>query len=141
MNGYEIDVGNKKNFIFKKMAWFQQSAKKTFKRSFVTNISTCFIPRLEEHCRLFITYLMIKLTMNQLLQCKAYHTKDENNQRKQHTFLILEEKKRKKLRNLDVFFICRWGATHRKNDDLSICPQNIISDFFRLLVIPIPGLM
>ena len=30
----------------------------------------------------------------------------------------------------------RWGATHRKIDDLSVCPQNIILDLFRLLVIP-----
>ena len=43
---------------------------------------------------------------------------------------------RKKLPNLYVFFSCRWGATHRKIDDLSICPPNIHLDLFCLLVIP-----
>ena len=33
-------------------------------------------------------------------------------------------------------FICRWGATHRKIEDLSICPPNIILDLFCLLFIP-----
>ena len=34
-------------------------------------------------------------------------------------------------------FSYRWGATHRKIEDLSsICPLNIILNLFRLLVIP-----
>ena len=46
---------------------------------------------------------------------------------------------REKSRNLYVFFSCRLGATHRKIDDLSICPPSIILDLFHLLIIPIPG--
>ena len=43
---------------------------------------------------------------------------------------------RKKSQNLYVVFSCRWGATHRKIDDLSVCPPKIILDLFPLLVIP-----
>jgi hypothetical protein len=37
-----------------------------------------------------------------------------------------------------MFFSCRWGVRHRKIDDLSICPPNIILKLNPLLVIPNP---
>ncbi len=47
---------------------------------------------------------------------------------------INSEKNKKPIRAFQLSL----GATHRKVDDLSICPPNIILDLFRLLVISYP---